>query len=197
MGLRFDNRQMASFAVDGVLFSLLMPGIYSVHNALAAFAVARALGVDDRSAAAAINTYRPEAMRSEIVPAGGLTLIVDCYNANPASMRFALETLSKMRCGGRRIAVLADMLELGPQAFLYHEELGRQARELLIDHIFGFGPLTRYTVERFGKGAWHFDDKEGLSKSLSETIKAGDIILFKGSRGMALEEVVDRIKKMF
>jgi UDP-N-acetylmuramoyl-tripeptide--D-alanyl-D-alanine ligase len=195
IGLRFDNARMPLFKIDGHEIAVRMPGLHNVYNALAAYAVARALGIDGREAAEAISAFHPEGMRSEVVSQNGVTLIVDCYNANPASMAYALETLAEMNCGGRRIAVLGDMLELGEQSVLYHEEIGRQARELGIDHIFGFGLHAKYITDRFGNGGWHFENKVGLSKKLRETVKFGDIILFKGSRGMALEEVVDAMKK--
>jgi UDP-N-acetylmuramyl pentapeptide synthase len=87
------------------------------------------------------------------------------------------------------------MLELGPQSVKYHEEIGHSAKELGIDFIFGFGLQAKYIVDRFGNFGRHFDTKEGLIKSLMEIIKTGDIVLFKGSRGMALEEVVEALKK--
>jgi UDP-N-acetylmuramoyl-tripeptide--D-alanyl-D-alanine ligase len=194
-GLRFDNARMPQFTIGGHEITLRMPGLHNVYNALAAYAVARALGIDGKDAAAAIGAFHPEGMRSEVVSQNGVTMIVDCYNANPASMAYALETLAQMNCDGRRIAVLGDMLELGEQSVLYHEETGRQARELGIDQVFGFGLHAKYITDRFGNGGWHFENKAGLSKILLETVKIGDIILFKGSRGMALEEVVDTLKK--
>ncbi|OGC94881.1 MAG: hypothetical protein A2W25_14080 [candidate division Zixibacteria bacterium RBG_16_53_22] len=194
-GLRFDDARMPSFSVDGHEISVRMPGLHNVYNALAAYAVARTLGVDGRAAAAAISAFHAEGMRSEVVSHHGITMIIDCYNANPASMNYALETLSQMNCVGRRIAVLGDMLELGEQSAQYHEEIGRLAGELGIDYIFGFGLHAKYITDRFGSGGRHFESKEGLSKILLETIKTGDVILFKGSRAMALEEVVDTLKK--
>jgi len=194
-GLSFDDARMPSFRVDGNEISVRMPGLHNVYNALAAYAVARALDLDGRAAAEAISAFQPEDMRSEVVKHNGITMIIDCYNANPASMSYALETLSQMACGGRRMAVLGDMLELGEQSVPYHEEIGRLARGLGIDYIFGFGHHAKYITDRFGSGGRHFESKEGLSKKLLETIKIGDIILFKGSRGMALEEVVDVLKK--
>jgi UDP-N-acetylmuramoyl-tripeptide--D-alanyl-D-alanine ligase len=195
VGLQFDSARMPSFSVDNHEITVRMPGVHNVYNALAAYAVARALGIDGREAADSISVFHPEGMRSEVVNYGGVTMIVDCYNANPASMAYALETLSQMNCEGKRIAVLGDMLELGEQSVHYHNEVGRQARELGIDYIFGFGLHAKYITDRFGIGGRHFDKKEGLSKSLLETVKAGDLILFKGSRGMALEEVVETLKR--
>jgi len=193
--LRFDGDQLPSFSVGGYPVELKLPGICNVYNALAAIAVAGALGIGESKAADAVSSYLPEGMRSEIVHLHGITLIVDCYNANPVSTRSTLETLSRIECGGRRIAVLGDMLELGEKGKFYHQDTGKHARQLGIDTIFGYGTLTKSTVESFGRGARHFDTKEGLSRELIDFINKGDVILFKGSRGMALEEVVDAVKK--
>jgi UDP-N-acetylmuramoyl-tripeptide--D-alanyl-D-alanine ligase len=193
--LSFDSSQMPRFSLKRQAFSLQIPGIHNLYNALAAYAASIALGIDKEIAAEAINSFRPEALRSEIIDLNGISLVVDCYNANPVSMSFAIEMLSRMNCRGRRIAVLGDMLELGEQSVGFHEEIGDQARELKIDFLFAFGPLSHNIVGHFGLNGRHFEDKQKLSKSLIETIKTGDIILFKGSRGMALEEVVEEVKK--
>jgi len=193
--LRFDDACMSSFKLNGREIKMRMPGMHNLYNALAAFAASKALGIDATQAIDAINGFRPQEMRSEVIDIDGITMIVDCYNANPASMSFALETLSQMKCHGRRIAVLGDMLELGEQSAEYHKAIGQKARELGIDLIFGFGPETKYIIDRFGKGGMYFESKEELSARLLDIIKTGDIILFKGSRGMALEEVVEKLKK--
>jgi UDP-N-acetylmuramoyl-tripeptide--D-alanyl-D-alanine ligase len=193
-GLEFDDDQMPNFQVGNHSIELHLPGIHNVYNALAAYAIAIAAGIDSSHAIKAINLFYPQGMRSEIIHHGGLTFLIDCYNANPTSTKYALETLSRMRCGGRRVAVLGDMLELGENSREFHEEIGDIARALKIDNIFGFGPLTIYATEHFGEGAFHFSEKEGLIKKLEETLGNGDVVLFKGSRGMVLEEVVDRLK---
>ena len=133
-------------------------------------------------------------MRSEIVNVNGVTLLVDCYNANPASTKYALETLSKMRSNGHHIAVLGDMLELGKTGKAYHEDIGKTAQKLGIDYLLTLGPLSKYTVDGFGQGGLHFDNREALLERLLKIVNPGDVILFKGSRGMALEKVVDAVK---
>jgi UDP-N-acetylmuramoyl-tripeptide--D-alanyl-D-alanine ligase len=190
----FDKNQMPRIQMDSVILSPNLPGMHNVYNALAAFAVARALQISAEDAALAINFFKAQDMRSEIVRVNGVTLLVDCYNANPASTKYALETLSKMRSNGHHIAVLGDMLELGKTGIAYHEEIGNAARRLKIDYLLALGPLSKYTVESFGQGALHFDSREALLERLLKIINAGDIILFKGSRGMALEKVVEAVK---
>jgi UDP-N-acetylmuramoyl-tripeptide--D-alanyl-D-alanine ligase len=194
--LRFDELQLAHFKLGGQNVDLKFPGIHNVYNALAAFAVSKAVGVSAPRAIEAINAFQPGGLRSEIFRKEGMTLIIDCYNANPTSTVMALDTLSKMTCRGARIAVLADMLELGDKSQRYHEEIGDYARNIGIDNIFAYGPMSRYIVSRFGDGGFHFENKQELIESLKDFISNGDLVLFKGSRGMALEEVVDAIKKI-
>jgi UDP-N-acetylmuramoyl-tripeptide--D-alanyl-D-alanine ligase len=167
--------------------------MHNVYNALAAFAVARALNISSEETALAINFFKAQDMRSEVIRKNGVTLLVDCYNANPASTKYALETLSKMRCNGHHIAVLGDMLELGKTGQAYHEEIGEIARRLGVDYLLAIGPLSKYTVENFGQGGLHFENREALLERLLKILNTGDIILFKGSRGMVLEKVVEAV----
>ena len=194
--LHFDELQLAHFKLAGQNVDLKFPGIHNVYNALAAFAVSKAVDVSAPQAVEAINAFQPSGLRSEIFHKAGMTLIIDCYNANPTSTMMALDTLSKMTCRGARIAVLADMLELGDKSQQYHEEIGGYARKIGIDNIFGYGPLSQFIVSRFGDGAFHFENKQDLIESLKDFISPDDIMLFKGSRRMALEEVVEAIKKI-
>ncbi|HBC46613.1 MAG TPA: UDP-N-acetylmuramoyl-tripeptide--D-alanyl-D-alanine ligase [candidate division Zixibacteria bacterium] len=192
--IEFDNRQMSMIRMDDVVLTPNLPGIHNVYNALAAFAVARALDIPSDEAAMAINFFKAEDMRSEVFRKNGVTLLIDCYNANPASTKYALETLSKMRSEGHHIAVLGDMLELGKSGRAYHEEIGDAARRLKIDYLLALGPLSKYTVASFGQGGIHFENIEALLERLLKIINTGDIILFKGSRGMVLENAVDAVK---
>ena len=193
--LEFDNEQMPRFKIRDHALTPQIPGIHNVYNVLAAYSTAIALGIDETATVGAINSFQSEGVRSEIIHKDGLTLLVDCYNANPASTKSALETLAGMQSRGHRIAVLGDMLELGENAAAYHGQIGEIAAQLGIDYIFAFGPLSIHITNKFGNNGFHFDTKEGLVKKLLSTIKQGDMILFKGSRGMALEEVVNAVKK--
>jgi UDP-N-acetylmuramoyl-tripeptide--D-alanyl-D-alanine ligase len=98
-----------------------------------------------------------------------------------------------MKCGGRRIAVLADMLELGDSSELYHREIGRHAKKAGIDHILAYGDYSRQMVNEFGERGEYFKDKKEIYSRLKNLVKKGDVILFKGSRGMALEEMANRL----
>lgn len=191
--LRFDENQESVFKVNGTELRLRLPGVHNVYNALAAYAVASAAGIGPDMISEAIKSFRPGEMRSQVFRRSGIVFYIDCYNANPVSMKYAIDTLSMMECRGRRIAVLADMLELGKNSELYHGEIGRHARESGIDCLLVFGKYSRYTADEFGPGAVYFEDKEDLYIGLRELLKGDDLVLFKGSRGMALEEVADRI----
>lgn len=191
--LTFDKNQLPSFKIAGIPIRSNLPGVHNVYNVLAAFAVSKALGISAEAAAAAISRYRPSEMRSEIITKKGITLIIDCYNANPVSMKYALDTLAGMESKGHRIAVLGDMLELGERSEMYHRQIGAYALEIGIDNIFCYGPLSGFIAEAFGEKALHFDQQGELAGRLLSEIDRGDIVLFKGSRGMALENIAGRV----
>lgn len=191
--LTFDENQLPSFKIAGTPIRSNLSGVHNVYNILAAFAISKASRVSAELAAAAIARYRPDGMRSEIISKKGITFIIDCYNANPVSMKYALDTLAKMDCRGRRIAVLGDMLELGERSEMYHRQIGAYASEKGIDDVFCYGPLARVIAESSGEKAYHFNEQERLAERLLEEIVKGDMVLFKGSRGMALENIANRV----
>lgn len=173
-------------------------GIHNVYNALAAFAVGYFLDVQPQAAADALANYVPAGMRQKVVDANGITSIEDCYNASPDSMRAALKTLGTVK-GNKKIAVLADMLELGDYSKTAHSEVGRAVAENKIDYLFAYGNDAKYYVEAAKQNgvqnALLFDDKEKLSQTLLQTASVGDAVLFKGSRGMKLEDVINTVYK--
>ena len=176
---------------------VLLPAIgkHNVLNALFGFAVGRFAGMEDAAIAAALGTYTPSGMRQNTRTVNGVMVIEDCYNASPDSMRAALTTLQQLGCAGRKIAVLGDMLELGPVSQQAHAEAGTLARECGVDALFCFGNLSRETAKH-GEGISHvewFDDKQNLAQSLSGFVQPGDAVIFKASRGMRLEEVIHAV----
>jgi UDP-N-acetylmuramoyl-tripeptide--D-alanyl-D-alanine ligase len=191
--LTFDKNQLPSFKISGIPVRSNLPGVHNVYNILAAFAVSKAAGIPPEQAAEVIARFQPEEMRSELIKKKGITFIIDCYNANPVSMKYALDTLAGMECKGRRIAVLGDMLELGERTEMYHREIGLYASEKGIDSLYCYGSLTRVSAESFGDKAYHFDEQEKLAGRLLKDIIRGDIVLFKGSRGMALENIANQV----
>jgi hypothetical protein len=115
-------------------------------------------------------------------------LIDDTYNANPASMKAALEVLAQAE--GKRIFVLGDMGELGQDAAQFHREIGIAARELGIERLLALGTLSAEAVREFGAGAQHFEDVEKLNTALDDKLDAQTTVLIKGSRFMKMERVV-------
>jgi UDP-N-acetylmuramoyl-tripeptide--D-alanyl-D-alanine ligase len=160
---------------------------HQAENALVALAVYAALGLPlDRAQEGADRIELSSLRGEEISLAGGGVLINDCWNANPASMRAALEELEK-RNGGRRIAVLGGMAELGSEASRYHREIG----ELLepVDHVIAVGDLAR----GYGTGEW-VQDADDAAARLAELLQPGDVVLVKGSRSVGLERVAQNLK---
>lgn len=171
-------------------------GIHNVYNALAAMAVGYVTGVDPVAAASALANYVPAGMRQNLVQAGGVQVIEDCYNASPDSMRAALQTLGKLPVH-RRYAVLGAMLELGDYAKEAHTQVGKMAAENGIDGVLAYGADAAYIVEAAKQAglenARWFDTKEALAQSLAQQVQPGDGVLFKGSRGMHLEDVMHTV----
>jgi len=182
---------------------LTIPGAHNAGNALAAIAVGEHFGVAPEKIRLALESAPPMTKRMQILRLkspfgrGELTIINDAYNANPESMRAALEFLAAMpiRVSGRRIAVLGDMLELGEAASSAHEEIGLMIRELSIHAVFAYGPNMRHLVAAIGETKWaeHFENKLRLCEEVGRSIRPDDVILLKGSRGMAMEEVVEKL----
>ena len=170
-------------------------GIHNVYDALAAYTVGLLLELPTEEIANALENYTPSGMRQRLKEVNGVKIIEDCYNASPDSQRAALNVLSDMNAG-RKIAVLGDMLELGDYSETAHREVGKYAAEKKIDVLYAFGEQSKYIAEEAKKGVekvlW-FDDKAQLAKTLVQDVKSGDCVLFKASRGMKLEEIIEKL----
>jgi UDP-N-acetylmuramoyl-tripeptide--D-alanyl-D-alanine ligase len=182
---------------EGTAHRVLLPmfGRHNVANATAAAAAARAMGVAPEVIVRALSNFQAASMRSEIREAGGVTFVVDCYNANPESMRAALESVSDLLASHKRLfLVLGDMLELGDEARPCHLRLAEQAAALPFEELCLVGRETRVMVEALasvGRPVTHYDDPEALRTSLEARLQPGDLVLFKASRGNRLERVAD------
>lgn len=172
-------------------------GKHNVRNALAAAAAALAAGLPLGAVQRGLGAFEPVAMRSELRSYGGRTVLADCYNANPASMQAALETIAALRGRGRVIAVLGDMLELGQGSPEQHREVGGAAARLGIDLLITVGPLSTHIAAGAREKGMAADRvieagstaaAAGLLRSLS---RSGDVVLVKGSRGMKMESVLE------
>ncbi|WP_101910856.1 UDP-N-acetylmuramoyl-tripeptide--D-alanyl-D-alanine ligase [Marasmitruncus massiliensis] len=171
-------------------------GRHNVLNALAACAVGTVLGIPPETCVGALKNYAPSGMRQKIVPFCGYTVVEDCYNASPDSMKAALSTLSAYPCGGRRVAVLGDMFELGEIAPQAHREVGEFAIKNDADFLFAYGKMARYykqgAIDAGGESEL-YQDKDVLAAALKAYLRPGDVVWFKASRGMHLEEVLQSL----
>ena len=179
---------------DGVKMRVALPllGRHNALNALAAIAAARVLGIDAGKISAGLAAMRPVAGRLELKPGReGARVIDDTYNANPDSLRAAVEVLKDF--SGERVLVLGDMAELGDTARALHERAGEYACAAGIEHLYALGELSAVTVAKFGKRARHFTDRGALIDALSPLVRSGTTVLVKGSRVMRMEEIVGAI----
>ncbi|TDR30833.1 UDP-N-acetylmuramoyl-tripeptide--D-alanyl-D-alanine ligase [Hydromonas duriensis] len=168
-----------------------IPGVHNVHNALAACAAASAMGISLDKVAQGLAAFVPAKGRLQTHRlADGVTLIDDTYNANPDSVRAAIDVLASS--AGRKILVLGDMGEVGDQGQAFHEEVGAYAKAQGIDVLVGTGDLMRFAVTSFGMGAQHTSDVTMMAASVVGHMQAGaaHTILIKGSRFMGMERVV-------
>jgi UDP-N-acetylmuramoyl-tripeptide--D-alanyl-D-alanine ligase len=159
-------------------------------NLLAAVAAARAIGVTPTGAVTvAFSGRRGERTR---LP-NGVTVIDDCYNANPMSMRAALDDLAATAGEGRRVAVLGDMLELGPEEARFHAEIGAHAATLGVDLLVAVGPRSREIAHAFGGETQVVADAAQAAVLVPKLVRAGDSVLVKASRGIGLERVAEAL----
>lgn len=198
---------------NGTIFHLQLPGktrhtivhicvqgAHNVTNALAAGAVGTVLGFPGTMIAQGLSRFRPVAMRSQVLASQGVKLIIDCYNANPASMKAAVELLAQAGEHRRTIAVLGDMLELGPNAAHMHEEVGGFVARQGIDYVVTCGVLGRSLAQGAKQaGLDHtrivqVSDAQAAVAAVKAIVKHGDVVLIKASRGMRLELVADALQ---
>lgn len=181
---------------------LNMPGVHNVKNSLAAIAAAHELGIPLEDAAAAAERFCGFSRRLEIQEINGIWLIDDSYNACPDSMKAALQVLDSMDCAGKKIAVLADMWELGPDSPLFHYQTGNFGGTLDIDEYLFIGRRAREIgrgVEETGSRAAvrYFMDNALAAAALEKLLRPGDMVLLKGSNGMHLNEIAEKLRKVF
>ena len=193
------NSTVFTVVFEGAEQEVKLPtvGIHNVYDALSAFAVGLELEIAPQIIAEALSEYEPTGMRQRIKEIDGIKVIEDCYNASPDSQRAALNALKTIK-SERKIAVLGDMLELGSYSKQAHCDIGKYVAEKQIDMLFTFGEEAKNiteTAQKFGVEAFAFTDKTVLFNALKGELKKGDAVLFKASRGMKLEEVIDELYK--
>lgn len=206
---------VTSDARKGTGFRLLLPGkgrftpvtikvhgTHNVTNALAAAALGFALNLHGSTIAQGLAKFRPAAMRSQVVTHHGVQIINDCYNANPASMKAALQLLAQWSPARERIAVLGDMLELGRDTQLMHRDVGQFLAGLDLSRLIVCGALGREIAEgarqagMSGSAIMEFSDATAAAEVLKRIIGQGDVLLVKASRGMKLEQIVQVLTGM-
>ncbi|MBR6766440.1 MAG: UDP-N-acetylmuramoyl-tripeptide--D-alanyl-D-alanine ligase [Clostridia bacterium] len=166
-------------------------GSHMVYAALAGAAAGKALGMKDEDIAAGIASYRTVGDRARVIHANDLTIISDCYNANPNSTTAAINSLAQLE--GRKVCILGDMMELGSDENSLHFGVGEHAAKTGIDLVIACGNLSLHTYEgakQAGAEAMYFEDKPALFAKLSGIIKKGDNVLVKASHSRAFEEIV-------
>jgi UDP-N-acetylmuramoyl-tripeptide--D-alanyl-D-alanine ligase len=194
-----DRHASYTFSILGEVVHLNIPGRHNVYNALAATAVGVQFGLDAKKIREGIESVSAIDKRMEVIETEKIIIINDSYNSNPDSCRSALETMAEMAPGQkkRRIAVLADMLELGNLSRQEHSNLADVFASLHLDVLFTCGTEMQVMAERallLGcTHVEHFTDVDTLIDVLIPMIRYDDIILIKGSRRMKMERVVEKI----
>lgn len=180
--------------VDIRLYSV---GRHNIYNALAAATAGLAVGMSLDDIRRGLDAFRPVAMRSELRQLHGRTVLADCYNANPGSMDAALTTLISLKAGGKTVAVLGDMLELGASADESHRAIGRTAALLGVDTLIVIGANAGEVIEGAIQAgmpkdrAFSVSSNSEAARLLREQSGSGDAVLIKGSRGMKMEKILE------
>ncbi|MBQ7354768.1 MAG: UDP-N-acetylmuramoyl-tripeptide--D-alanyl-D-alanine ligase [Clostridia bacterium] len=203
-----DNGSAFDLTVGGELYeSIVIPAIgeHNVLDAAYAFAVGRLVGMGEYEIRRGLMNFRQTGMRQNLYPVKDFWVLEDCYNAAPESMQAALKVLSQVAegKGGRKIAVLGEMRELGSYSEIGHRTVGKAAAEIGVDLLFTFGSEAAYIADgakRAGlsdDAVLQFDtisEPQAIAAALQSTLRAGDTVLFKASRAVALERVIALLK---
>jgi UDP-N-acetylmuramoyl-tripeptide--D-alanyl-D-alanine ligase len=188
-----EGGELSIFSPWGNMTSHLpLMGRHNALNALAAATACLALGVELEAIVAGLaSVYTVSGRLKPIISASGALIIDDTYNANPSSLKVALDTLSAMP--GEKILLLGDMAELGDETENWHRWAGQAARSAGVSILFGLGQLAGFATESFGNQGYFFDESQLLLKALRPKIAVGSVILVKGSRCMLLENIVRQL----
>ncbi len=190
-----DSKQQVT--IDGKSFMLNSLGRHQVYNFLAAYAAVRSLGYDFKNIATAQIDLSSAPMRGETLELNGIRLINDAYNANPDSVKAGLEAFELLAHSGRRVLILGDMLELGGKAEKYHEKLGQSLANFNFELAILVGPLSGVVINGAVKAGIDrgkligFADSQAVVSEIANLLKHGDLVYIKGSRGIALEKIID------
>jgi UDP-N-acetylmuramoyl-tripeptide--D-alanyl-D-alanine ligase len=207
-GIMSDARQGTTFRLHlpgksrPTIVRIKVHGTHNVINALAAAAVGVSLNLSGSMIAQGLGRFRPAAMRSQVVTHHGVHIINDCYNANPASMKAALQLLAQWSPARERIAVLGDMLELGSETVRMHRDVGEFLAAQGLSRLIVCGTLGRELGEGARQGGMagsqidEVVDAAAAADRLKKIVRQGDVVLVKASRGMKMEQVVQVLTGM-
>ena len=186
--------------IDGTKISVPLPGKANLENALTAWQVCKKFDITIDEFAESIRTLKTPEMRMQLKTAGSITIIDDCYNANPASMANAIDFLAEMAAekGQRSVFVCGQMGELGSQSRKLHHQLGQMTAAKGVKLLLAAGEFAETTVNaakeaKCGISACQFDNTDELCDNLQRFLQSDDIVLVKGSRTVGLENVVEKL----
>lgn len=197
------NGLSGSFDIGDIRISIPLPGKGNIENALAAWAICSNLSISPADFGKAMENFEPVAMRMEFLNFPQIKILNDCYNANPASMKNALDTLQTLanHLRQRAVFICGDMLELGSESRYLHSELGIYAAKSGVKLLIACGEFAEITAEAAKKtnnmDVCLYSDSAGICDNLTNFIKPNDIILVKGSRAAGMEIVTERLKELF
>lgn len=184
--MRITARRKKSFELQ-----LSVPGYHNALNALAAAAVGITFRVPTAKIQKSLAAFTAASNRMQLLKIDGISILNDTYNSNPDSAFASLQTLGAIRSTGKKIAVLADMLELGNNAEEAHRSVGESVAGFGIEYLLTYGNHSKATHDAAAvKFKAHYEQKNVLAEYLAELIHAGDVVLIKGSRGMTMESIV-------
>ncbi len=193
-----DNEKNVCFKLDGTLFRLSMPGKHFIYSALPAICIGRRCGISDDAIAEALASQKPISMRGTVEMKNGVSFIVDCYNANPSSMKSAIAYLVDMSEASKRVAIVGDMLELGGYSKRLHRELGKDLVKAGVKKLIAVGEFAvdvagaAMEAGISGKRVFTAENSEQAVQIVKNEILEGDMVLLKGSRGIHLEILFEK-----
>lgn len=191
-GVERGLRMQLTTPIGEGIVELAVPGVHNAANALAATAVAVALDIALDDIIKGLSEFGGVAGRlTTLFTPSGARIINDTYNANPLSLKAAMNVL--VATAADTWLILGDMAELGDEEEALHRRAGEQARELGVKHLLATGALARFAVEAFGQGGGFFTDREQLIDMLADNITRDSVVLVKGSRCMAMEQIVNAL----
>lgn len=194
--LREEETEFLAHAFgEEAVFNLPMAGKHNVLNTMLAIEVSKSLNVSFEDMVRGVENLEATSMRLQVIKKQGLTIINDCYNASPDSMRSSLDVLSAYK-NNRKIAILGDMYELGDESEKSHFEVGRYAKDK-VDTLIVIGKYIKNFKDGFNNdNIIMYNTKEECIKELENIIKLDDVVLVKASRGVKLEDVVKKLEEM-